>query len=209
MPALPTLKISEIFWSAQGEGEWIGTPAIFIRLAGCSLRCRHCDTAHAWGKGKRWTVGRIVKKVAAQAAAYPASRIVLSGGEPLEQELQPLVAALKKKKYDVAIETNGRHWQDLPLDWWAVSPKKEARFRIHPRLVPRVSELKVLVEAGLTPAVIRRLRRQVPQAPIWLQPQAFDKDRFRRTWRLYRACQKAGLKDIRLGFQLHRAFSIR
>ena len=209
MPALPTLKISEIFWSAQGEGARVGTPSIFIRLAGCTLRCPYCDTRTAWDKGKRLTINPIMKRVANLASSYPASQVVISGGEPLEQDLRPLVAALKKKRFFVAAETNGLHYQKLAFDWWAVSPKAEASFRIQEKLLPLISEIKVLVAPGLTVAVVRRLRRKVPGVPLWLQPQAFDKSRFRRTWRLYQECQKAGLKNVRLGFQLHRVFGVR
>ena len=127
-------KINEIFWSAQGEGLNSGVSSIFVRLAGCSLHCPYCDTRRAWVRGTERSVTQIVIAVSRLMAAYPRSRLVLTGGEPLEQDLGKLVAACRRRRWFTAIETNGLHFQDLPLDWWTVSPKDASSYRVHPRL---------------------------------------------------------------------------
>ena len=200
-------KINDIFWSAQGEGVGSGVSSIFIRLAGCSLRCPYCDTRGAWTRGREMGSAAVASAVDALKAAYPRSRLVVTGGEPLEQELKDLLAAFRRRRYFVAVETNGLHFQDLPFDWWTVSPKDVASYRVHPRLLAKASEFKLLVTPALDLAVVRKLRRGSP-APIVLQPEFHDRDRFRRTFAFFKACSLQGIVDVRLGMQLHRAFCI-
>ena len=69
-------KINEIFYSLQGEGFYVGTPAVFVRFSGCNLRCPFCDTAHEEGE---WLTE---DDVVAAVVAYPARHVVLTGGEP-------------------------------------------------------------------------------------------------------------------------------
>ncbi len=200
-------KISEIFWSAQGEGVHSGRPAIFIRLSGCSLRCPYCDTRDAWGGGLDMSPREIAAAVAGLQAAAPRSRVVITGGEPLEQDLRGLVAALKRRHGFVAVETNGLHFQDLPFDWWTVSPKDAAAYRVHPRLWERASEFKLLVTPALDLALVKKIRERTP-APVVLQPERHDRRRYRRTFAFFKACARAGLADVRLGLQLHTVFRI-
>jgi organic radical activating enzyme len=200
------LKINEIFWSAQGEGMHSGVPAIFVRLAGCSLRCPYCDTRGAWARGRRMSAAAVAAAVDELQAAYPRSRLVLTGGEPLEQDLGDLLAACGGR-HVVAVETNGLHYQDLPIDWWTVSPKDVAAFRVQPRLWARASEIKLLATPALGLALVKKMRGR-SGAPIVLQPERHDRRRFRRTFDLYRECAAAGVPDVRLGLQLHGVFRI-
>jgi len=200
-------KISEIFWSAQGEGVHSGYPAVFIRLSGCSLRCSYCDSRASWPPGRSLRPDAIVATVAEKISAFPLARLVITGGEPLEQDLQALVAALKRRDYFVAVETNGLHFQDLPLDWWTVSPKDAAAFRVHPRLWDRAGEIKLLVTPALDLAVLKKIRERTA-APIVLQPQRHDRNRYRRTFAFFKVCTEQGLADVRLGLQLHTVFRI-
>ncbi|HEX7502442.1 MAG TPA: 7-carboxy-7-deazaguanine synthase QueE [Acidobacteriota bacterium] len=200
-------KVSEIFWSAQGEGVHSGCPAIFIRLSGCSLRCPYCDSRNSWAPGRSLPPAAIVAAVGALKSAYPQARLVITGGEPLEQDLRTLVAALKRRSYFVAVETNGLHFQDLPFDWWTVSPKDAAAYRVHPRLWDRAGEIKLLVTPALDLSVVKMIRRGTP-APIVLQPERHDRDRYRRAFAFFRACAQAGLADVRLGLQLHTVYRI-
>ncbi len=202
------LKIREVFWSAQGEGLRSGVSSLFVRLAGCSLRCPYCDTRAAWRGGRECGAAEIVRRVEALAADRCRAQVVLTGGEPLEQDLGPLVAALRRRRRFLAIETNGLHFQELPLDWWTVSPKDGAAFRVHPRLWERASEVKLLVTPELSLAVVKRLRRRTP-APILLQPQRFARDRYRRAFAFYSECIRAGVPGVRLGMQLHAVYRIR
>ena len=201
------LKVSEIFWSAQGEGLNSGIPAIFVRLAGCSLRCPYCDTRRAWTRGRELETAAIVAAADELRAAYPRSLLVLTGGEPLEQDLKGLLAALKRRKYFVAVETNGLHFQDLPFDWCTVSPKDAAAYRVHPRLWARANEVKLLVTAALTLDVLVAVRRKT-RAPIILQPEHGRPQKYRHAFDLYRASQGQGIADVRLGVQLHTIYRV-
>jgi organic radical activating enzyme len=200
-------KISEIFWSAQGEGVHSGCPAVFIRLAGCSLRCPYCDSRASWSPGRSLGPAAIAAAVGEWLSPYPQSRLVITGGEPLEQDLRALVAALKRRHYFVAVETNGLHFQDLPFDWWTVSPKDAAAYRVHPRLWERAGEIKLLVTPALELALVKKIRERTP-APVVLQPQRHDRERYRRTFAFFKACAQAGLADVRLGLQLHTIYRI-
>ncbi|MDR2508293.1 MAG: 7-carboxy-7-deazaguanine synthase QueE [Candidatus Accumulibacter sp.] len=98
------LKISEIFYSLQGESTRAGLPTAFIRLAGCPLRCVWCDTPHAFSGGARMSVADILQRV----AAYSAHFVCVTGGEPLAQaECLFLLTALCDAGYDVSLETSG------------------------------------------------------------------------------------------------------
>ncbi len=202
------LKISEVFWSAQGEGVRSGVPSIFIRLAGCSLRCPYCDTRGAWSHGRRMNVEAIVAAVNELKVSYPQARLVFTGGEPLEQDLGELAAACRRENRFTSVETNGLHFQDLPIDWWTVSPKDVAAFRVHPRLWNRAAEIKLLVTPALDLAVVKKMRDHSP-APIILQPERHDRGRYRRTFSFFKACAAAGVSGVRLGLQLHSVFRIR
>jgi 7-carboxy-7-deazaguanine synthase len=200
-------KINEIFWSAQGEGLQSGTASIFVRLAGCSLRCPYCDSRSAWSCGSEMSVSEIVEDVAKLKTAYPQARLVITGGEPLEQELKGLLSALKRRQYFVAVETNGLHFQDLPFDWWTVSPKDASSYRVHPRLFAKAGEFKLLVTPALDLAAVKKIRGRCG-TPIILQPERHDRSRYRRTFAFFKACATSGIPDVRLGVQLHGVFRI-
>ena len=100
------MKVCEIFHSIQGEGEFSGYPTIFIRLTGCNLRCRYCDTQYAFYEGEDVDVDEIMKRIEPFKSRY----VCVTGGEPLLQEETPnLIEALLKHKrgYMVLLETNG------------------------------------------------------------------------------------------------------
>lgn len=98
------MLISEIFYSIQGEGQWTGLPNIFIRTAGCNLRCTYCDTTYAYDSGEEIKMSQILKKI----AHYPCSYITITGGEPLLQlHLNELLKKLLQKNYIICVETNG------------------------------------------------------------------------------------------------------
>ncbi|MBN2347060.1 MAG: 7-carboxy-7-deazaguanine synthase QueE [Candidatus Aminicenantes bacterium] len=201
------LKINEIFWSAQGEGVESGLPAIFVRLAGCSLRCPYCDTRGAWARGRSMEVAAVAAAAAELKAAHPRSRLVVTGGEPLEQDLKGLLALFRRRRWFTAVETNGLHFQDLPCDWWTVSPKDVAGFRVHPRLWAKANEIKLLVTPALDLATVERLRGRC-DAPIILQPQRHDRHRYRRAFAFFKACTRAGIPGVRLGLQLHAVYRV-
>ena len=100
----PTLRLTEIFHSLQGETSRSGLPTVFIRLSGCPLRCTWCDTAYSFTGGETWNIGAILDKVAEFGTQY----VTVTGGEPLAQKnCLLLLSALCNSGYDVSLETSG------------------------------------------------------------------------------------------------------
>ena len=99
------MKVSEIFYSIEGEGIEIGRPEIFVRLSGCNLRCVWCDTKYAWENGKEMSVEEVIEEI----KKYPCKSVSITGGEPLLQkkEVLELVRKLKNLGYWIQINTNG------------------------------------------------------------------------------------------------------
>ena len=98
------LRITEIFNSLQGESKTMGLPTVFVRLTGCPLRCRYCDSTYAFFGGERMTIAQILDKV----ASYSPRFVCVTGGEPLAQPLsQELLSALADMNYQVSLETSG------------------------------------------------------------------------------------------------------
>jgi len=135
------LQLAEIFYSVQGEGTWAGTPAVFVRLAGCNLACDFCDTDYALKFVA--SVEDVVARVRAEGGDCP--MVILTGGEPLAQAGTPaLIDALRAAGRRVHIESNGTIFTDLPEDvWLCVSPKE----RVDPRMAARADEAKLVVDA--------------------------------------------------------------
>ena len=98
------LRITEVFYSLQGEASRVGLPTVFVRLTGCPLRCRWCDTTYSFTGGEAASI----ESVLAEVAKYPARQVCVTGGEPLSQkDCLPLLSALCDAGYDVSLETSG------------------------------------------------------------------------------------------------------
>jgi len=98
------LLVSEIFASIQGETSYVGLPFAFVRLTGCNLRCRYCDTTYAYDGGEEIPLEEVVTRV----TLFGIPRVMVTGGEPLLQEETPvLVTALLDLDHTVLVETNG------------------------------------------------------------------------------------------------------
>ncbi|WP_438951737.1 7-carboxy-7-deazaguanine synthase QueE [Porticoccus sp.] len=99
-----SVRITEIFYSLQGESSTVGLPTVFVRLTGCPLRCQYCDTEYAFYGGERRPIEQILEEV----STFKASRVCVTGGEPLAQKsCLPLLTALCDKGYQVSLETAG------------------------------------------------------------------------------------------------------
>ncbi|MFV0477167.1 MAG: 7-carboxy-7-deazaguanine synthase QueE [Parahaliea sp.] len=99
-----TLRITEIFFSLQGETRTVGLPTVFIRLTGCPLRCVYCDTAYAFSGGEIMALGQIL----VQVASYQPRYVTVTGGEPLAQpNCLALLSRLCEAGYEVSLETSG------------------------------------------------------------------------------------------------------
>lgn len=128
-------RVNEIFYTLQGEGRNAGRAAVFVRFAGCNLKCPFCDTDFA--SYQEMTNEQIV----AQTATFPARFVVLTGGEPTLQVDNVLIDLLHEQGFEVAMETNGTHPFPTNLDWTTVSPKGKC-------MVERCNELKVVFESA-------------------------------------------------------------
>ncbi len=108
------LRITEIFYSLQGESSLVGWPTVFVRLTGCPLRCGYCDTSYAFTGGQWWSLTDIL----AEVARFGASHVTVTGGEPLAQpQCLPLLRQLCDQGYTVSLETSGA------LDIGGVDPR--------------------------------------------------------------------------------------
>ncbi len=145
------MTVSEIFYSLQGEGLLAGVPSVFVRLAGCPLRCKWCDTKYAWDKtaGQQYSVEQIV----AAAQRWPGRFIVITGGEPMVQPgLPELAQKLKNIRRHITIETAGIAYIDnLPCDLMSISPKLSNSNPDEPELA------KIHEHARLDVAVLAKL----------------------------------------------------
>ena len=100
----PRLRITEIFYSLQGESSSVGLPTAFVRLTGCPLRCTYCDTAYAFHGGELLSLAEIIARV----ASYRPRHVTVTGGEPLAQpDCLALLSRLCDADYEVSLETGG------------------------------------------------------------------------------------------------------
>jgi 7-carboxy-7-deazaguanine synthase len=204
MPRPHTLKIVEVFASLQGEGERQGEPTIFIRLAGCNLRCLFCDPKRAWTGGHPASIEALAAEALRLRDRAGAGWVCLTGGEPLGQDVSPLARRLRAEGFRVQIETNGRIGRPVPADWWTVSPKPPG-YGVQPVYKRKASEVKLVVSKELTYAAVRRVRAAFPASiPLRLQLEANSRASLARTLDLLERAAKDGLPNTRLGIQLHK-----
>ena len=153
------MKINEIFYSLQGEVHFTGRPAIFIRFAGCNLRCPFCDTDFT--SYTEMSVAEILEAI----ASYPAHFVVLTGGEPSLQLTPEFITALKEADYYLSIETNGTHPLPAGIDWITLSPK--SAFVKHADVVlEHCNELKLVYSGKVNPEAFL----SIPADEYYLQP---------------------------------------
>ncbi|MEY3114778.1 MAG: hypothetical protein RL423_977 [Bacteroidota bacterium] len=133
--------VMELFYSLQGEGYHQGKAAFFIRLAGCDVGCVWCDVKDSWDASKHPVLS--VEEIVAAAAAHPSRIAIVTGGEPLLHQLDPLTTALRAAGFQTHIETSGSSPMSGSWDWVCLSPKK---FKAPlPESVKAADELKVVV----------------------------------------------------------------
>ena len=117
-----TIPVMEQFYTLQGEGRWTGTPAYFVRLAGCDVGCVWCDVKESWTVSADQYIP--IADITAAAVASGSRHVVVTGGEPVMYPLGPLTASLKAAGLRIHLETSGAYPFSGDFDWVTLSPKK-------------------------------------------------------------------------------------
>lgn len=157
-----------MFYSLQGEGFHQGRAAFFIRLAGCDVGCVWCDVKESWDASKHPTLN--IEEIVAAAKAHPGRLAIVTGGEPLLYNLDPLTTALKAAGFETNIETSGSSPMSGHWDWVCLSPKKfKAPLEEN---ISLASELKVVVFNKHDFDWAETYAKQVsPSCKLYLQPE--------------------------------------
>lgn len=200
------MKVIEIFESIQGEGRWMGSPVVFIRLAGCNLHCPWCDTKESWGDvGTEMNIIEIIDTV----KTHVPKQVVITGGEPTVQmpDLSVLALQLREEGYYTCIETNGTNhfdWSD-GFNWITCSPKPESDYTI----ACDCDEIKLVVTEDFNEVVLDRIVKEhgmTTGIPIWLQPDGYNMQA------MWKRCYELAMKyksNVRVGVQLHKLMEVR
>lgn len=192
------MRIAEIFYSIQGEGELTGVPSVFVRTSGCNLRCVWCDTPYAsWNpEGGDMTIEQII----AEVEKHPCQHVVLTGGEPMiAKEIRDLAKRLKQSGKHITIETAGTVAPDgISCDLASISPKlanstppeskanawraKHDALRLQPEVIQNWlgqyhTQVKFVVQGELDLAEIDDLLKKLPKLKpeqVLLMPEGID-----------------------------------
>lgn len=214
-----SLWVQETFYTLQGEGPYSGQPAVFIRLSGCNLRCFWCDTEF---ESSTWTpsLPELLERVE-ELRPPVCDLVVLTGGEPLRQNIRPLVDALLAAGLRVQIETAGTLWLELPDDprlCIVCSPKTG---KLDPRLVPRIDVFKYVIAHGevddtdglpTRSTQVRdraaRIARPPAGAPVYVMPRD-DQDPVANRAHVIATAEVAMRFGYRMTMQMHKAAELR
>jgi 7-carboxy-7-deazaguanine synthase len=168
------MKVAEIFASIQGEGRYIGRPTAFVRLTGCNLRCRWCDTVYAYEGGREMTVAEVAKTV----KMLGLRNVCVTGGEPMLQvaPLRELLGMLKNAGHEVVLETNGTLYDRVifstvdcvSMDMKPPSSGQKSDEKLLKKLKPK-DQVKVVVADKKDLEYAKRIIRKSP-AEVILQP---------------------------------------
>lgn len=211
-----SLEVFKIWKTIQGEGPFAGSPAVFVRLAGCNLRCPDCDTDYTSSR-TTMTPSEILNE-AARLQNWSKRLIVLTGGEPFRQGIGKFILEANLRNYHVQVETNGTLYRD-DLPWHGglsivCSPKTPT---LHAKLIPHIRAYKYILDAdhvaedGLPLASMGALvgiaRPKHADAEIYVQPldvQDAAENR-RHVEAAVNSCLQFGYK---LSYQIHKAIGV-
>ena len=135
------LPLMEAFYTIQGEGYHSGKSAFFLRIGGCDVGCHWCDVKESWNADLHPPTE--IHKMIDQILAYPAKTVVVTGGEPLMWNMQPLTDRLHNNGMSVHIETSGAYPLSGDFDWICLSPKKNNPPK--DAIIPLSNELKIII----------------------------------------------------------------
>jgi len=207
------LEVKTIFPTLQGEGPFTGHPAVFVRLGGCNLACTFCDTDFEGFAAI--PVGGIIERVEELAKNETGQRvrqlIVITGGEPLRQNIAPLCEALLTAGFKVQIETNGTLFRPLPDNIDIIcSPKNTGGgyFPIRGDLLPRLSALKFIISRfDEKYNRVGDVGQGAYPIPVYVQPMD-EYDAKRNAENLSYAAELAQRHGYRLSLQTHKILGI-
>jgi len=213
------MRISDIYYSIQGEGKLVGVPSAFVRTSGCNLHCTWCDTPYAsWApEGKDYEIDAVLEKL----ADFPTRHVVVTGGEPIiANGIEELTAALRRRGYHITIETAATVYKDVVYDLASLSPKlqnstpwsvEQGRFadaheenRINVDVIRRFIaaapdfQLKIVVDEPSDLAEIDLLLNRIGDVKpenVLLMPQGVSEEEFqpKRRW-LGEMCKQRGFR---------------
>jgi len=211
------VKIAEIFYSIQGEGVLLGVPSVFVRTSGCNLRCTWCDTPYtSWQPEGR---NMAIEDVASEVAQFPASHVVVTGGEPMiSPAIVELTNTLRQAGLHITVETAGTFFAAVACDLMSISPKlsnstprdrdggrwaaQHDRLRYQPDVLKRLTaeyayQLKFVVSVKGDLEEIEQMTAELraPRDRVVLMPEGIDPDvlRERGMW-LAEICKATGYR---------------
>ncbi len=202
------LKVVEIFPTLQGEGPFVGQPSVFVRLGGCNLACDFCDTE--FEAFAQMALNHILETIARHAAGIR-DLVVITGGEPLRQNIAPLCEALLAKGLRVQIETNGTLWRELPSGVHIVCSPKVTDGTYHalrPDLLAQVDALKFIISASDAHyQAVGDVGQAGTTIPVYVQPMD-EYDPTRNKENIAHALHLAQTHGYRLSLQTHKLLGI-
>ncbi|MFT6385874.1 MAG: organic radical activating enzyme [Rickettsiales bacterium] len=169
------LDIQEIFATFQGEGIFTGYPSIFIRLGGCNLACEFCDTEFdSFEEKSLEEIMQKTKELSSNGEKRTHNLIVITGGEPFRQNIDPLCKKLLQDGFAVQIETNGTLFHDLPDRVDIVCSPKNPTGKYYPiraDLLPKISAFKFIISASNKDYnFVPEVGQSEFEIPVYLQP---------------------------------------
>lgn len=194
-----SLNVNEIFYSVQGEGLYSGCAAVFVRLAGCSMLCPWCDTKYAQKTNARMKPEDILSEI----KKYVCPRVILTGGEPCEQQIGPLLELLHKNGAEIHMETNGSVNIDSSLvKCLTVSPKKNPL----EAMLKKADVIKCVIDCAEDSArtALQYQKYLKPGAVFYIQPEGNKQENLTKCLELIKQNPQ-----IRLSVQLHKLINVK
>ena len=179
------MKVSEIFYSIQGEGAELGMPAVFIRLSGCNLDCTWCDSKYAQ-HGKQMSIPEIIDGVCTSTQMCKCNNVIITGGEPLLHDILPLIKELNAHGKKVYVETNGTIFDSglIGHATFTVSPKlKYSKKLLNNEYMQSLYKWSQLATFKFVidnyqdfSEAINLVEKLTPRYPVYFMPQTIDAD---------------------------------
>ena len=202
------LEVVQIFPTLQGEGIFVGVPAVFIRLGGCNLACSFCDTQ--FDDFTQMLLSKIIEQVI-ELSAKKYNLVVITGGEPFRQNIDPLCEELQKLGFIVQIETNGTLYRELPNEIQIICSPKNISGNyapIRPDLLSRITAFKFIISAhDKNYQTVPEYANNLPKTSVFVQPMD-EGDSAKNAANIKLAIAIAMQRGYRLSLQTHKILGI-